>query len=354
MIEGFKLKIKRKTIRLASNQYLINLYNNVSTKSSPYIIIIVYHRIGPKTDEWSFPSLNPHVFETQMIYLKKYFQIISMDEYINLGVQLMSKYNSSRFAIITFDDGYRDSYKNAFPILRSHGIPATIFLTTGFIGSGQLFWWDIIRYMVWNTKIKCFKNDIKSYNLSLNLEKTHLIAQLEYMLKCIPESKKNKIICDLIDYFNVELPNDLGKELILSWDEVKEMNENGIDFGSHTVSHPILSNISITDAIYEINQSKRDIEQKIGMPVNSFSYPNGQPLDFNPSIIKLVKKSGYKCALTTKQKSVSLEEEKFELPRLSSGLDLETLRLVSSELYQDASYILNLKDKWCDSFCCNI
>ena len=137
--------------------------------------------------------------------------------------------------VISFDDGYRDNYENAYPILRKYNIPATFFLTTGFIGTGQIPRWD-----------KAYYND--------------------------------------------------GKNLMLSWQQVREMRGYGITFGSHTLTHPFLTRISRKQAQKEICLSKDIIEQKTGMPITTFSYPSG---NFDSDIKQIVKEAGYSAAVST-------------------------------------------------------
>lgn len=86
--------------------------------------------------------------------------------------------------------------------------------------------------------------------------------------------RRNFLIEKIRDICHVEIPRDLGKELILSWNEVKEMDNSGVAFGAHSVNHPTLTNIPLEQAKNEIIQSKKIIEEKLGKEVTSFSYPH--------------------------------------------------------------------------------
>ena len=195
-------------------------------------LIICYHCI--KDEPW--PHLRPAKvadFENQMQYLSKAYNPISLEriaQCIQNGTSLPTK-----TIAVTFDDGYQDNYKNAYPIIKKYSIPATIFLTTGFIGTGEIPAWD------------------KGYYKS---EET----------------------------------------LMLSWDQVREMSDNGISFGSHTLTHPFLTRIPRKQAQREIRLSKDIIEQQIGKPVTTLVYPSG---DFNSEIRGIVKEAGYSAAVST-------------------------------------------------------
>ena len=195
-------------------------------------LIICYHCI--KDEAW--PHLRPTKvadFENQMQYLSKVYNPISLEkmaQHIQNGTSLPSK-----AIAVTFDDGYQDNYENAYPILKRYNIPATFFLTTSFIGTGEVPRWD----------------------------KEHYTAE---------------------------------KTLMLSWEQVREMSDSGFSFGSHTLTHPLLTRIPLKQVQNEIHLSKDIIEQQIGKPVNSFSYPKG---NFDSGIKGIVKEAGYSVAVST-------------------------------------------------------
>ena len=195
-------------------------------------LIICYHCVK---DE-AFPHLRPakvEDFENQMRYLSKVYNPISlarMSQHIQNGTSLPSK-----AIAVTFDDGYQDNYENAYPILTKYHIPATVFLTTGFIGTGEIPRWDK-------------------------------------------------------EYYKAD------KALMLSWEQVREMSDSGISFGSHTLTHPFLTRIPQKQAQREIYLSRNIIEQQIGKPVTTFAYPGG---NFDSETKEIVKDAGYTAAVST-------------------------------------------------------
>jgi peptidoglycan/xylan/chitin deacetylase (PgdA/CDA1 family) len=129
----------------------------------------------------------------------------------------------------------------------------------------------------------------------------------------LPEQRKNLAIEDLLRVAGVSIPDALAKEVILSWEEVVEMSEEGIDFGAHTLTHPILTNMPLEQAKLEIVQSKKDIETKIGRQVNFFSYPNGS---LNSEIVDIVKQAGFVAGVTADPSWITQESDVYRLGRI--------------------------------------
>jgi len=282
------------TISTILNQVgFLNFYGSMRRKlTKSQVAVLLYHRICPESDSWSLKPLTPEKFERQIEYFYNEFDIIAIEqliEFLNHREPLPKK-----AVAITFDDGYKDNYDYAYPILKKYRAPATIFLTTGHIGTGKLFWWDMVRYMISQTtsdkldlgylgKYKLYKNSNDFNSASIIIEK----------LKRIPYNQKRHILEMMAQVLGVNIPIDAGKKLILSWEEIIEMSRNRITFGAHTVNHPELINMPLNEAKSEILQSKKDIERKIGAPVSLFSFPNG---DSSPELINFIKEVGFLCA----------------------------------------------------------
>lgn len=293
--------------------------------------ILLYHRVCPSSDSWSVKPLSPRSFERQMEYFCQNYEIISLDklvQYLQQGRPLPEK-----AVVITFDDGYKDNYLYAYPILVKHGIPATIFITTGHIGSSKLFWFDEIKYLVQLTPLNQLELDeLGSYPLQTEIDRFRNSLIISRRLRKLPEESKRGFIAKLINTCQVAIPDNLGEELFLSWDEVREMSEYGISFGAHTVTHPALTTLPLERARLEIVQSKKDIEEKLGKEVTAFAYPFGP---FNAEIAGLLKESGFTSAVTTKSELVNRKANPYELPRIGAVGDFNKFKAVFSGLFQD-------------------
>lgn len=274
-----------------------DFYGSLRSKiTNSQTIILNYHRIGPMNDNWIIKPLHHKIFEKQVEYLSKNYEIISLK---SLSEMLINGNVPKKAVVITFDDGYKDNYEYAYPVLKKYDIPATIFLTTGPIEQKKLYWWDEINYALFNTDLKSMDiTNIGTFKLISEIDKSKAAYNIVEKLKTIQNDKKMSITENIINLSGVNIPEKLGKKHILSWNEIKKMDKNGIDFGAHTVNHPILTNITLDEAKWEIEGSKYLIEETLERKINSFAYPNGKNNDFNEDILSLVKKSGFNCSVS--------------------------------------------------------
>jgi len=226
-------------------------------KTDPSLVILAYHSINGQRNDSL--SVHPEKFYWQIkYYLNRGYRSITLDDYYSNNYP-----EKTKLLIITFDDGYADNYTNAFPILKKLNCKAQIFLTVNFISTNDIFWWD-------------------EKNINENNK-----AQYE----------------------------------ILNWSQIEEMQDYGIHFGSHTLTHPKLTQISYKQAQNEIVESRNILNDKLGLNINSFCYPHG---DCNNDIIKIVEDSGYKCAVITSE-GLPLNDSAFNLKRI--GIYNETSKI---------------------------
>lgn len=319
---------------------IINIFNLIYSGVTPQVAVLLYHHIGTKKDDFLLNRIPTLEFERQMRYLKDSYEIISLKKLHDYLIEKKSL--PRRVAVVTFDDGYKDNYTEAFPILKEYGIPATIFLTTGHIETNNVFWWNVIGYVLSNTKEK--KIELGEFGTIESPLKDCMYFSLRntyQKFKKISEEKKKKMIELLIQESGVEVPKDLGKGLMLSWDNIREMNEQGIEFGAHTITHPILTNVPLDQAKLEIVESKKTIEQKLGESVTSFCYPNGFSSDYNSNIIQILKDNGFLCAVTAIPQMVTANTSLFELGRIPSGNDDRSFKFCVSGMYSFFNTLLS-------------
>lgn len=291
--------LKRKLINLAHETGVIRAGRGLWAKS---LTVINYHRID-NPHRKDFDSFKPNVsatpddFHRQMEYLSKWFNVVSMQDALQWldGQKELPRYA----ALITFDDGYLDNYTHAFPILRACNFPALIFLTTEHIGTDSPFYWDMAAYCFHHTKRDQLTFPDGTTEVWSNQEQLdHVSQKWIELMKTFPQAEKLIYVQDLPQLLDVSVPAGFFKKLMLNWDQVKEMRKNGIEFGAHTMHHPILTRISLDEVHAEVVGSKSRIEQEIGEPVLSFAYPNGQSSDLNNKIERIVADSGIRAAFT--------------------------------------------------------
>ncbi len=311
--EAQKNKLQmRKATTLASKKRLLNmsldgLFKSGALSTLKYghrnsLTVLNYHRV----DEYSKPgfdtfspnvSATPAVFSMQMEYVKQHYNVVTCDQ---LVAWLKNKAELPPYsALITFDDGYHDNLAQAYPILRKNGLSAVIFLATDYIGKSIPFFWDYVAYCFFHTEKDSVQ--LSSYeNISWQNMASREKAMLRWInvVKLLPDEEKKDKVNALTEQLNVHVPDGAFKGLCLTWDQVGEMSNNGMEFGAHTVHHPILTRIALPRAEEEITNSKYKVESEIRKPVVSFAYPNGQVGDFSPEIVKLVKQAGFDLAFT--------------------------------------------------------
>ena len=291
--------LKRRLLSLAFETGLIRAGRSLWARS---LTVVNYHRIDDpyRSDFDSFrPNVSaaPQDFDRQMEYLAKWFNVVSLRDMVEWldGRKGLPPYA----ALITFDDGYLDNYTSALPILRKYNLPALIFLTTGHIGVDAPFYWDMAAYCFAHTRSDHLAfpgGRVEHWANGAELDQASK-KWIEFM-KTIPQMEKERYVETLPGLLGVSIPAGYFQKLMMNWDEVREMRKAGIEFGAHTVHHPILTRIEPEQVREEIVGSKSRIEAEIGETVLGFAYPNGQASDLNEGIEKIVAESGIRAAFT--------------------------------------------------------
>lgn len=259
--------------------------------------ILTYHAINDQHDPF-FAGVPVHVFAQQMDYLAHHANVLPLAEAV---ARMQCKDLPANAVAVTFDDGYRDVYVNAFPIMQAYTIPATIFLATDSIGSGNILWHDRVFSAFRETRdpyLVEYGPKAATYPLGTTAEKLRTQHEVLGFLRSLDDQERLRWIARLEEQLHVRGREDV-LELMLNWGDVQAMARHGISFGSHTVTHPILSKISRDKAVYEVAMSKRVIEEHTGQTVTTFAYPNGRAEDFTRETQEVLQETGYLCALTT-------------------------------------------------------
>lgn len=308
---------------IISSLYHLKFFDILRQFQKKRVIILMYHRFSQKPEPF---KIQQSIFENQIKFLKKKYNFISLKHYSEVLNEKRDDLPDNPI-IITIDDGYKDNYTFAYPILKKYSIPATIFLTIDFITHKSWLWSNKLEYILKNSQFSEFEFTLngKSVQFRVDSFKNWHVAQLALFNHCrtVTDEEKNKLLNELAKHLKVNVPEKtLGDFQALTWDQIMEMKNNGIDFGSHSCSHPILSRLSLKKMVHEIVDSKKKIEWKLKEEVISFCYPNGRPEDINDSVIEMTQKAGYSCAVTTiNGVNNAKNTERFLLKRLSLSTD---------------------------------
>jgi peptidoglycan/xylan/chitin deacetylase (PgdA/CDA1 family) len=264
------------------------------------LLVLNYHRVGTASETPYDPgvfSATGEEFERQIAYLKRHFHMATLDETIAIAHGQPSHQAS---VLITFDDGYRDNYSVAFPILRSHGVQGVFFLPTSFIGTDHVPWWDLIAFIVKQSRSKRLRLKYpheRTFNLS-RCTAASVIREVIRLYRLPATTDPSRFLGELLVACGVsEMPN-LLERCFMTWDEVREMARCGMAFGSHTHSHQILSELSAADELDEICRSRQVLEENLNSRIASFAYPSGDRGTFSERTAAAVKANGYRIAFS--------------------------------------------------------
>jgi len=276
--------------------------------------ILTYHRLTHRQDPF-FPGLLIGAFEQQVEYLARYHQVVELGQLLR-SVEAGDPIPPNAVSL-TFDDGYRDNYELVFPILRRFGIPATIFLTTGFLDGRDVLWNDKVCFALKHTKRTALSLDGQAprrYGLETKEERLRAADEILWHLRHIPHAQKLEIIEHLLCELEIGDFASLQNSM-LTWEQVHSMHRQGIMFGSHTVNHPNLTRIPLAEARDEVLISKMNIEEHLGCAIDLFAFPAGTTQDYSPELKNLLRDVGYKAAVTTVFGTNTAETDRFELRR---------------------------------------
>lgn len=254
--------------------------------------ILMYHRL---TDSNIIPGISSAKFETHLQHLCTYYQVVSVEEIIS-DIE-NNNVNANKVAL-TFDDGYVDFYEKAWPLLKKYNVPATVYITTEFIEKKQWMWPDKVRVLLDQTKLANIDLP-KIGNLQLikeNFEKNwHAIS--DHCLN-LTETERNHFLNKLSEFLEVSLKERPTLNFsALTWEQLLIMQNEGLNIGSHTITHPILTNIPHKQLSDELAESKQIIERKLNIKVKGICYPNGMPSDVSTVVTQTAQESGYKYGL---------------------------------------------------------
>jgi peptidoglycan/xylan/chitin deacetylase (PgdA/CDA1 family) len=262
----------------------------VSRRRSKSAQILVYHRVNDENDP-IFPGVPVRAFAEQMQYVAEHYTVCSLDETVE---RLRADDVPDNLLTITFDDGYRDNYTNAFPLLNRLGLRATIFLATDAIDSGRILWHDRVFSALRATRAKALDNLFcggRSYPLRTPGEKRRALIEVLKFLWSLDDRDRSLWVEKLTQQLGVEEASGCNG-LMLGWDHIRTMSEHHIGFGAHTVTHPILSKLDVGRAKREICESKEIIESNLKLPVKHFAYPVGRREDFNEDVKNELRDAG--------------------------------------------------------------
>lgn len=296
------------------------------------VAILMYHRILPEdriSDSIQAGMVvEPDTLRLHVRYLKQHFEIISLDGLVANPDSVYARSRERPACVLTFDDGWRDFYDYAFPILHAEKAPATVFLPTSYIGTEKWFWTDRLGLMFADSQF-----DGRAANASISTEDSILKeilaprgsieTRLERAIGLLKPLRIETIESVLEGLSSMlRLPHVPPCRAFLNWGEVQETFDSGlITYGSHTAWHPILTTLEDAEVTRELKESMEVLVSRgvANRESIAFCYPNGGTSE---RIERLVADAGYRIAVTTKRGWNERNADPYALSRIGVHQDI--------------------------------
>jgi peptidoglycan/xylan/chitin deacetylase (PgdA/CDA1 family) len=275
--------------------------------------ILIFHRVGEAPDPM-FPS-EPCAasFDALLRGLRSRFAILPLADAV---ARLRARTLPPGALVVTFDDGYADNLQVAAPLLARHGVPATLFVATGYLDGGTM-WNDLVIHAFRSSRrpaLDLSAVGLKAFPLASLDERRAALARVLPALKYRPAHEREADARAILRIAEVDPPSPP----MLDRPSLPALARFGVDVGAHTVTHPILAALAPADAEREIIDGKRDLETTLGHAVPLFAYPNGKPgRDYTAEHVAMVRKAGFTAAVTTAQGAAGPHDDVFQLPRFT-------------------------------------
>jgi peptidoglycan/xylan/chitin deacetylase (PgdA/CDA1 family) len=289
-----------------------------------FATILLYHGVtrcsSVGIENFSGKHLPEKVFDHQMQLLRSHMTVLPLRK---LAARLQRDEELSPDTVaITFDDSFKNVHDVALPILQRHGIPATFFISTGFVGNRKRFWVDRVEHMINCTtrqeieiELLEVKHTFRTYTAQ---DKIAAITKIKGAMKTMRPHLRDKSLESLRDSTAV---TDNGDTVLnyenLSWEDVRRLDAPPLyEVGGHSVNHEILTYLDKTELRFEIRQCQKDLEQRLGHSIDLFSYPEGH---FDNRVIGELKAAGIRICPTATNGVNYPGTDPFHLKRVNVG-----------------------------------
>lgn len=314
-------------------------YARLRGQLTPGPVVLLYHRVAPLPQDPHLLTVTPAHFEEHLLALRQDFSVVSLGE---MTKQLACGKHLGSVVAMTFDDGYADNAETALPLLAKHGIPATFYLATGFVGTAHEQLQDDLERLLlrspqgpdrlhlmvggkplgWAMRLREAEQEIASPVAKWNIEsrtdptpRHRAHREIHGMLRAAPPAERERVLEQLRCQCGDPGPAR-STHRAMSWDQARQIAACELtDLGAHTVNHPYLSALPAKEQRAEILGSKQTVEEQIGQPVTSFAYPYGTRLSYTAQTIGLLKELGFTNACSNFRNRIGRAIDLFQIPR---------------------------------------
>ena len=277
------------------------------------MFVFIFHRVVSMHDALRPAEPDAAQFDWMMRFVSRNFRVLPFGVAVE---QLLHGDLPAAAACVTFDDGYRDNYDTALPILLRHGVVGTFFIATGFLDGGRMWNDDIIEAVRLSAggSIDWSRYGLGCHDLSSTQAMRDCLDLVLGRLKYFPHRQRAQTAREIACCAGV----DDKSELMMSADDVRAIRAAGMEIGGHTHTHPILSTLGDEEAFAEIVRGKDELESILSERVGVFAYPNGNPtLDLAARHVEMLKNAGFGAAATTENGVGTASCDPFLIPRFT-------------------------------------
>ena len=285
--------------------------------------ILMFHRVCPENSKPRIRGnagleVTPEYLENTILFLRKNnYEIVSLTR----AAQILNNNEKKKFAVFTFDDGYRDNYEYAYPIFKKYEVPFTIYVTTHLPDGKAILWWYHLEDLLLKENQIKFNLNGQEYFFRCpnNLKKDWAYHQIHSLILNGPSDQLHERIQQVFANHKTNFTKKT-LELSLTWDHIREMGKDPlVEIGAHTIHHHALSKLPESVVLKEIEGSKKKIESEIGQKVEHFSYPFGTQNEAGEREFRIAKECGFTTSTTTRMANIFPEHKSLleQLPRIA-------------------------------------
>jgi glycosyltransferase involved in cell wall biosynthesis len=286
-------------------------------KGAGHWTVLAYHRVGPRADDGGPDAVHPDRFRAHLRYLKARYDVVTVGE----ALEALQRGTGRPLVSVTFDDGYRDNVTSALPILQEEGCRATLFPTLEAVEEGLAPWpHRLAAGLEWLAR----QGRTAHWPEPLRLVAEQRSNGSAPIAAAVSEAKRlsGEECARLVAEVDRRTQGAHPPAEMLSADELRQWRDAGMEIGSHTHRHPILTRLSSPGRRADLLASRQGLEKIVGSPVRLLAYPNGRAADWDGAVIEDARAAGYDAAVTTIEGVASgAPPDPFRIPRISVGDD---------------------------------
>lgn len=263
------------------------------------VAVLMLHRFGEPGNGPGWPT--PHQLRALLDYARRHrYRIVSLADLLHDDTP-----RSSGPAIaFTVDDGYADFAELALPVFQTFDCPVTLFVTTGFLDGTSWFWWDQLEYVLARTERRAFTLTLghgeETFEWDGAVRRTRTLGRIVARLKTLANAERERAVADIAEACRVDLPGTAPSAYAaLRWVDLRNAAGRGVSVGPHSVTHPILSACTDTQADWEIRESWARVRSQVRSAVPVFCYPNGDSLSFGDREVQALQRAGLELGVSS-------------------------------------------------------